>query len=614
MKIVTIDFETFGIEARPHYPPLPVGVSIKIAGTAARYLAWGHPSGNNSTLEEARKKLKEVWTDRDIALLFHHAKFDIDVAETHLGMPRLPWWRYHDTLFLLFLHDPHAASLSLKPSAERLLGVAPEEQDAVRSWLVDHGVVRSNDNKWGAHICEAPGGLVGRYAKGDVNRTYALFARLHLDICLRGMEPAYDRERRLLPILLDNERIGIRVDTARLRNDIDVYQGCMTTVDTWLRKRLNARDLNLDSDGDLAEALSQSGVVSDWALTPTGQRSVGKNNLTPAKFSDARIASALGYRTRLATCLSTFALPWLELADANSGRIATNWNQVRGDKFGTRTGRPSTSEPNFLNVPKTFLDKGDGYVHPTFLRSLRPLPLMREYLLPDDACLWAHRDYNQQELRIVAHYEDGELCAAYNADVALDMHTYVQQQIETQLGVKLSRRPVKNLNFGYIYGMGISGLAARMDITHDEARALRGAQMKAAPGLKELSARIKSTVAAGLPIHTWGGREYYVEPPKLVDGRVRDFGYKLLNYLIQGSAADATKEAVIRYSDTKVHGRFLVTVYDEINISVPLKHYGTEMRILKDCMEGLDFGVPMYSDGRVGKSWGSLRTEDEYNE
>jgi DNA polymerase I-like protein with 3'-5' exonuclease and polymerase domains len=140
----------------------------------------------------------------------------------------------------------------------------------------------------------------------------------------------------------------------------------------------------------------------------------------------------------------------------------------------------------------------------------------------------------------------------------------------------------------------------------EEARFIKAAQRKAIPGLAELDAGIKAAARAGDPIRTWGGRLYYTEEPKMIDGRMRTFEYKLLNYLIQGSAADCTKEAVIRFDEARRESRFLVTVHDEINISAPAKAMKQEMQILREVMASVEFDAPMISDGKVGKSWGTL--------
>ena len=111
-------------------------------------------------------------------------------------------------------------------------------------------------------------------------------------------------------------------------------------------------------------------------------------------------------------------------------------------------------------------------------------------------------------------------------------------------------------------------------------------------------------VNRGEPIKTWGGRLYYPEDPG-EDGRSKV--YKLINYLIQGSAADLTKQALVDwyYNSDRV-GRFLVTVYDEINISAPADVETQAMGVLKTIMEEERLTVPMRSSGKRGPSWGAL--------
>src|SRR6185437_11305175 len=168
------------------------------------------------------------------SILCQHAKFDIDVAETHAGCVRVPWDRIHDTEYLIFLNDPHSKTLSLKPSAERLLNIKPEERDAVKDWLVDYRIVNKKQKDWGAYISKAPAGVVGPYANGDVYRTERLFKHLYGDVVRRGMLPAYNRERHLMPILLRTEREGIRVDLPRMEHDYKMYLAARERVDAWL--------------------------------------------------------------------------------------------------------------------------------------------------------------------------------------------------------------------------------------------------------------------------------------------------------------------------------------------------------------------------------------------
>jgi DNA polymerase-1 len=621
--VITVDFETKGIQRRPEYPPKPVGVSIIMPGERkSTYYAWGHPTKNNCTEKQGHAKVKEAWElarTKKIGLLFQNGKFDVDVAEVHCGVKRLDWSLYHDTMFLIFLSDPHAETYSLKPAAERILGMPPEEQDAVKEWVLAHkreisqkyGLAKDfTPSEWGAYICEAPGDLVGKYADGDTIRTLKLFKHLYPDVWARGMAESYDRERKLMPILMDNERAGMRIDVPGLERDIEQYRSARTTADNWLRKTLKAPDLNIDSDKDMAAALKRAGVVTDFVKTPTGQDSVSKKNLTADLFNDKRVFATFGYRNRLTTCLTMFMERWHSIGH-RTGYINTTWNQVRQSRSsgnnGTRTGRPSTSDPNFLNLSKSWYDKNDGYVHPKHLKSLPELPLVRKYILPDPGGVFLHRDYNQQELRLLAHFENDKLMDAYNANPRMDVHQFVVDAVYEILGLKLERRAAKVVNFGLLYGMGLGKLSEDMDTDVETAKRIKKAQLSALPGLKALQDDINALAKGGQPIHTFGGREYYPEPSKIINGRLVDFIYKLLNYLIQGSAADFTKEAIIRYHDVRKDSRFLVTVYDEINISAPKGSVKREMKALREAMEGIpNVDVPMLTDGKSGLTWGDL--------
>jgi DNA polymerase I-like protein with 3'-5' exonuclease and polymerase domains len=615
-----VDFETDRIQPRPAYPPKPVGVSIQVPGAKKpQYLAWGHPTGNNISLTDATRVLRRVWKESS-SLLFHHGQFDLDVAETHLGLEAPPWDKVEDTMFLLFLDAPRAPTLALKPSAMRLLGIAPTEQEELKDWILANVLeARRKPSGWGAYISQAPGDLVGRYADGDVFRTKKIYEKLRPAIVKAGMLEAYDRERRLRPYFLANERAGLRVDMKRLQQDVKVYRDAFDKADVWLRKKLKAPTVNIDSNEELIEALLAIGAINpdNMLRTPKkGDLSTSKESLN-AGLSDVRIGQALGYRSRMATCLTMFMEPWLRIGLENNGRIHTHWRQVRsgferGDDNGARTGRAIAAEPNLLNLSKSFEDRDDGYAHPKWLE-VPELPLVRRYILPDNPShIYGHRDYNQQEFRLYAHFEDqferGTLQAAYADNPNLDVHTFVQQEVKRILNQDVPRRPIKTLNFGMLYGMGIAKTAKKMGVDLAKAEELKQAQRKAVPGIEVMYRDMKRRAREGEPLRTWGGRLYFCEPPVMNDGRMSDFSYKMVNDLCQGSAADVTKEALIRYHESpqRKEGRFLVTVYDEINASMPRKYLKEEMCALKTAMESIEVDVFMKSDAKIGANWGEL--------
>ena len=271
-----VDFETEAIdESHPHLAPKPVGVAIRYLDGKCKYYAWGHPWGNDSSYEIAKSELQKVW-DSDEQVLFHNAKFDLGVAYKWFGLPKLDKFRIEDTLFLLFLKYPHSKSLSLKPASQEILGMPPDERDAVADWLRNYRIIATTQAP-GAFICRAPGSIVRPYAIGDVDRTFRLWEKITPQLDDRERE-AYDRERRLLPILMENEAQGMRVDLGGLEQAKKTYTLAVCATDVWLRTKLGVPGLNLDSDKEVAAALKKSGVVSKFKPTPTGLDSVSKKN------------------------------------------------------------------------------------------------------------------------------------------------------------------------------------------------------------------------------------------------------------------------------------------------------------------------------------------------
>lgn len=621
--IYTIDFETKAIEGRPNYPPEPVGVSIKRGNQPSHYMAWGHPEGNNCAAVQAYAELNAIWSDTKAEVLCHNAKFDLAVAEEKMGLPPLPWNRLHDTMLLIFLDNPHSKSLGLKDAAAAYLNMPPTEQQELYDWLWERRAalpkepVRPTKSRLGAFIAYAPGDMVAPYAEGDTDRTYKLFRHLMPKVANRGMASAYDRECKLLPILMENERIGIRVDVERLERDCAAYAKELERADDWLRDRLNAPGLGLDNDNDYADALSACGAVEDsaWKTTGTGRRSVAKGALTPDMYSDPEIAYVYGYRGRLATCLRMFMTSWLEQARITGGTVHPQWNQTMGERGGTRTGRPSMNKPNLLNVAREFKTGAEaaGWEFPSALK-LAPLPLVREYMLPDEGGTWLHRDFDGQELRVYSHFERGSFYRMYRANPAAKPHDFVRGEIKDLTGEDIGKNLTKNVNFGRIYGAGVPRVASLMGGDMQAARKLIDIHKQAMPDLPVIQKVLEGIARRGDPIRTWGGREYYVEPAKLADGKMREFFYKLLNYLVQGSSADITKEAIIswyRHPDRDPLARLLLTVYDELNISAPTAVKDRQMQVLHESMRGIDLSVPLLSNGKEGPAWGLCKEYEE---
>jgi DNA polymerase I-like protein with 3'-5' exonuclease and polymerase domains len=624
-KVIVCDFETHAIAPRPSYPPKPVSLGLKWPDQKDyKLMAWGHAGGgNNCTEREARGELKKAYDSR-YPVLFQNAMFDTDVAETVWDLALPEWDQYHDTMFLIFLDNPHAPTLSLKPTAERLLGIKPEEQDKMNEWILANvPAAAQKPSTAGAYICECPYSIVKPYHKGDLTRTLRLFNYLYPRIEQAGMLEAYRRELKLMPILLRNARRGMPVDLDALTRDLPAMRKGLEVIDGWLRKKLG--DINFNSDQQLGRALYDRGVVQDFKRTPKGRLSVSKKSLTIDKFKNKDIYQALTYRSQMSTSIDVFMAPWIELAGATrEGVLHPNWAQVRlpkgdHDTGGARSGRIICTKPNLLNVPKKWKRAVTaGYRHPTFVQ-VPELPFMRTYALPRKGKRWGRRDWNQQEVRLFAHFEEGPVAAGFHREPRFDMHENVRVEEEAALiaaGIRteFDRDSAKGTVFAGFYGQGLNGLMELLKLTDDQrhvAIAVQAALRRAAPSIKQLSDALKNLAYQGLPIKTWGSRLYYCEDPAYSKkyGRDMTFEYKLISYLIQGSGADVVKEALVRWDAHPGRGEeLLVTVYDEIDTDLPKSDKGArhEMTVLRDVMEGIEADVPMLSDGEVGSSWGRL--------
>lgn len=585
--MITLDFETEAIVGNPMVnPPKPCGLAILKT----------NKEGDGYYLTDW-DLMRQAWLDALDSgehLLFQNAPFDLSVGLHWLGGNEPAWERVHDTIFVLFQKDPYSTSLSLKPSADRYLDLPPQEEEHLHNWILQH-IPEATKSTAGAYISFAPVQLVAPYAIGDVLRTRLLFDKLINDINLE----AYDRERRLAPKLRASSVKGIRIDQERLQKDYDTCIKSMSTCDDLIYERLGCDPFEI-KPASLADRMDAAGLVDNWVLTPTGKRSTSKANLLKC-CNDPDFVDLLAYRSTMRTCTGTFMGPWLEFGEKD-GRVHTEWNQVANDEgthAGTRTGRMSSSRPNFQNPPNPF-----GITIPA---GLSPLPNMRSYLLPEVGHRWIKRDFSSQELRILAHFEDGALMRAYQDDPFLDPHDMARLLILSMSGVDYPRKDVKQTGFGIIYGMGVPGLAQQLGRPRGEAFELREAYFRAMPAAAQLASSTRTRGRSGGCVTTWGGRKYFTEPPKVIKGQMRTFEYKLLNYLIQGSAGDQTKQVLCDWWDSK-HPDVVFTsaIHDEINASVPAEDWELHMTTLKMAMDQDYFDVPMRSEGEYGRNWGSL--------
>lgn len=605
-----VDFETKKIDSRPSYPPKPVGVAIKWPGGKSEYLAWGHPHGNNCEVSTARAKLKDAYRAKQV--IFHNSSFDMDVAECHMGLA--PPRRFEDTLYLSFLKNPYEETLSLKPMSEKYLDMPPEEQEDLKDWILANvPEAKRKKTKWGEYISEAPVSKVAPYAIGDVERTHGLFAKFMPEIEKRGMLEAYVREIKCTPITLEMERSGIRIDVRRLKKCLRVFETMDADIMARLRKKLRVGpEFNLNSSQQLGDALIRMDKLDSIIKTPTGLVSTKITNLKQT-CSDKELLNLLSVHSVCEKYITSFMRPWLEQAARTGGRLLPTFNQVRSrgeytGGGGARSGRYSSSDPNMQQVAgnpeesqnKEVLMMMQQWLLKDYHFKFRGL---RDYIIPDEDCVMICVDYNQQELRILAHFEKDVLMKAYLANPKMDIHEFCRQLVFKATGVLYERKHIKVTVFGIVYGMGVAKLADRLEVDEKTARGVKNGILTAVPGIGRIVNEMKRLANHDEPLVTWGGRQYFCEEPRYDEKKEQwqSFEYKMLNYLVQPSAADCTKQGMINVNEQVPDVRIALQVHDELVCMAKSRDFGP--RITR-AMTDVKFRVPMLADAKYSTtSW-----------
>lgn len=407
------------------------------------------------------------------------------------------------------------------------------------------------------------------------------------------MSDAYLLEKSVLPAVIDMEMKGVKISES-IVPALEDMSNRFGEGEAYLMNIVG----NVKLGGKaMFNKLREKGYIDEDKIvyTEKGNPRYGKDFL-PDLIEDEKLKDVLVTRSRMQKIIGTYLRPWSE-ARARDGRFYPYFNQIRNEEdYGTMTGRFSS---NFQQVPRT--DEG-------------ALINLRQFILPDEGEVILQRDYSGQELRIAAHYAEGEVLKRFQDNPDFDMHTWVQKEIHRLTGTMLDRKThVKQIGFLKLYGGGPAAMSGKYGVTFDEAKEFFAMYDRAVPEFKALGRELELQVRSGVLLRTWGGRLYDVEPSKYEKGKRREFYYKLTNVLIQGSAADMMKYAIAQYyhhPDRK--GRIMLTVHDELVVSVKPEYVDSEMKLMKYCMENLPgWDLKMTSDGKTGKSFGEL---EEYKD
>lgn len=431
------------------------------------------------------------------------------------------------------------------------------------------------------------------------------------------MEQAYRRELRLMPHILKMEQRGIRLDGAKLQADTDYYWRILDQIDDQIQEKLGVK-VDVDSNAALADAIERiPGLSKGFASTPTGKRSTSKESLVGA-IADPHLLGLLLVRGSIATCLRTFFQPWLVQFQAH-GRLFMKWNQIRNyTDTGARTGRLSSS-PNLQNIPVEWEGlraqlKAIGF-DLNCIEEGFDLPSMRRYIIPDDGMVFVGRDYSAQEMKLLAHFTNGALLKALQDDPGKDIHLIAA-------GIAgITRKVAKTLGFAVLYGAGVGRISESLGVTVSEATRIKQQYLGALPEIKAFQQELSNNARMKMFTETLGGRRYYSQQPAIINGVMRSFEYKITNYKIQGSAADQTKEAMIRFCEDGTGGELVLSVHDQLVAQVPENDVEHGRDVLKWAVNGSFQDVLRYevrSDESVGYSFGEMLDVDTgqrlYNE
>ncbi len=577
-----------------------VGIAVAVEGWSG-YYSFGHKEGNFFDETAVMKWVKDICALPNVKL-FHNAMYDVC------------WLRAYgvkingyivDTMVMASLIDENRFWYSLNSLSLDYLNQVKDET-ALRAAADKAGI----DAK--AEMWKLPAMYVGSYAEKDAELTLSLFKRLSKEIKAQDLTKVFDLETQLFPCLIDMKFKGVRVDVEAAHK---------------LKKQLASQEETL-----LLEVKKETGIEPQiWAArsiakvfdklkldyevtAKTKAPSFTKNFLQEHKNPIVqRIAKAREINKAHTTFIDTI------IKYQYKGRIHADINPIRGDSGGTVTGRFSYSNPNLQQIPARNKELG---------------PAIRSLFIPEHNHKWGCFDYSQQEPRLVVHYaatkfkgddEVVEIVERFQNNT-VDFHQTVADM------ANISRTQAKTINLGLFYGMGKAKLQAELGLsTKEEAVKLFNKYHDSVPFVKDLMDAISRDGAAFGYIKTFGGRKcrfdkweiaewnngkfiapmskadaeaaYFKKYPKATKANIRRaMTYKALNKLIQGSAADMTKQSMLNLYKEGIVPH--IQIHDELDISVESDNQAK--KIIEIMENAVKLKIPNKVDYESGNSWGDI--------
>lgn len=601
-KKIAIDVETRDPNLKSNGPGWPTGDG-EVVGYAVAVDDWSgyipirHFGGGNLDEKVVNRWLKKVF-ECPADKIMHNAQYDLGWIKQ---MGFTVNGRIIDTMVVASLLDENRFSYSLNALAYEHLNKTKSEKGLVEA-AREFGI----DPK--AEMWKMPAMYVGPYAQADAELTLELWNYFSVQIGKEDLWPIVNLELDLLPCLVDMTMRGVRIDLDKVERVRDGLLKREKEAHAQIKK-IAGSAVEIWAAQSLAKAFDSVGI--GYPKTEKGAPSFTKSFL---KENEHVLAKLVVEARNLNKTSGTFINSIMKHCHSD-GRIHAHINQIRSDDGGTVSGRFSMSNPNLQQIPANDPELG---------------PLIRSLFLPEEGEQWAAIDFSQQEPRILTHYAHvygqtrgiplegaAEFVAAYNNDPSTDFHTMVAEM------ANIPRKQAKTINLGMMYGMGVNKLSDQLDITVEEAKAIVKQYNTRVPFVKGLMTGVTNRLndkSSGGSLRSLLGRKCRFdlwEPDTFAMNKAlpykeaidtygattrlkRAYTYKALNRLIQASAADMTKKAMVDIYKT---GRVpMIQIHDEIAMSV--KNVDEANEIAQIMINAVPLEVPSKCDVEIGPSWG----------
>ena len=591
-KEIAIDLETKDPLLKTHGSGSVVGrghvtgIAVAIEGWAG-YYPIAHEGGGNMDKITVLKWLKEVLlTDAD--KIFHNAMYDVCWLR---AMGFKIHGRIIDTMIATSLIDENRGRYDLNSICKDYIHESKNEyalQEAAKSWGIDPK----------QEMYKLPALYVGEYAEKDAELTLKLWQACKHEIQVQDVWSIFDLETSLTPCLIDMRFKGVRVDI----EEAEKLKKMMGNEEKKLLKEIKTEtgvDVQIWAAASIATVFDKLKEPYDRTIktkAPSFTKNFLSNHTHPVvkKIADAREINK-AHTTFIDTILK----------HVHKGRIHADINQLRGDSGGTITGRFSYQNPNLQQIPARNKDLG---------------PIIRRIFIPEKNHMWGCFDYNQQEPRLVVHY--ALLQNLYGVDKIAD--AYKEEKVDFHKIVAdmadIPRGQAKTINLGLFYGMGKAKLQAQLGVSKEKAEELLEKYHTEVPFVKQLltgvmsradeRGQIRTLLGRLCRFHLWEPRQFGIHKALPHDQALAEHGpgikhaytYKALNKLIQGSAADMTKKAMVDLHKEGIIPH--IQVHDELDISV--KNDKQAKHIVEIMESAVELEIPNKVDYESGDNWGEI--------